>query len=89
MVVVAMRDDVDPTDELVVTFRDGEPTTIRTNLRLVGSDAMFTVEDGTATLAAQVRSVDVDAVAAEVAKLPFIDAVETGAPETGGDRTDG
>lgn len=66
---------------LTVTFEDGQPKTIRDNLRLVGSDFVFHVEGSTASLGAMVAGEDLDGAVEEVGKLPFIDHVEV--PEEG------
>lgn len=61
--------------ELTVTFEDGQAKVIRSNLRLVGSDAVFEVENRTAELVAQIREWDIDGIVTEVEKLLFIDEV--------------
>lgn len=62
--------------ELTVTFEDGQAKVIRDNLRIVGSDFVFEVEDSTAKLAATVTGDDLPGAVEAVEELPFIDKVE-------------
>jgi len=65
----------DPDDGLLVRYVDGEPTQIRTNLRLTGSDAAFAVNGDTAELVG-LRCGSLDELVAEVEALPFIETVK-------------